>query len=100
MVLSTSSADVSTLPTSTTNITGFLIIQRGFSLRKESISAWPTICEFQRLVFLAIEFVPLERLKELSGFEHQVFEDWSQAQRREEGERAQDQNHADEQHGE
>ncbi len=49
-----SSAEVSTLPTSTTNITGFLIIQRGFNLRTESISAGPTICEFQRLVFFVM----------------------------------------------
>jgi hypothetical protein len=36
MVLSMSSAVVSTLPTSTTNITGFLTMPRGSSLRTES----------------------------------------------------------------
>ncbi len=53
-VLSMSSAVVSTLPTSTTNITGFLTIQRGSSLRTESSSAWPMICVFQRLFFSAM----------------------------------------------
>jgi len=32
---------VSTLPTSTTNITGFFTIQRGSSLRTLSSVAWP-----------------------------------------------------------
>ncbi len=49
-----SSAVVSTLPTSTTNITGFLTIQRGSSLRTESKNACLTICEFQRPFFSAM----------------------------------------------
>jgi hypothetical protein len=40
-VLSMSSAVVSTLPTSTTNITGFLTIPRGSSLRTESRAPGP-----------------------------------------------------------
>jgi hypothetical protein len=36
---SMSSADVTTLPTSTTNMTGFFIMRRGSSLRKESTIA-------------------------------------------------------------
>ncbi len=52
-MLSISSTVVSTLPTSTTNITGFFTIQRGSSLRNESINAWRMIRVFQRLFFSA-----------------------------------------------
>src|SRR5208283_4066297 len=51
MVLSIRIAVESTLPTSTTNITGFLAIQRGSSLRNASTSAWAMISVFQRLFF-------------------------------------------------
>src|ERR1700687_684431 len=42
---------VSTLPTSTTNITGFFIIARGFSLTNESTIARLTISQFQTATF-------------------------------------------------
>jgi len=38
--------------------------------------------------------------RNLTSFEHQVFRGWGRAQSREESERAQNENHADQQHGE
>src|ERR1039458_4603142 len=100
-----SSADVSTAPTSTTNITGFLTMPRGSSLRTESSSAWAMIFVFQRLFFsvMTVRFVLMRYrygLEKLSCLEEQVFQNRSQAQGREEGERAQNQDHADQQRGE
>ncbi len=122
MHCSTSSAVVSTLPTSTTNITGFLTMPRGSSLRTESISAWPMISVFQRRRFLSHDFLASFRFQllaiwvsdcfcdssllagacseKLACVQLQVLKDWSQAQRREERKRAENQNHADQQHGE
>src|ERR1019366_5819091 len=112
MVLSMSSAEVSTAPTSTTNITGFLIMPRGSSLRNESTSAWAMISVFQRLFFSSMSvrdpsgakaphvfarprgvpkgtpfqnFVVRVSLEKLSCLKQQVFQNWPQAQRREEG---------------
>jgi hypothetical protein len=44
---STNRTEVSTLPTSTTNMTGFFAIVRGCSLRNESDTATRTICGSQ-----------------------------------------------------
>ena len=49
----TSSTDVRTAPTSTTNMTGFLIIRRGSSLRNASISPARTSAGSQMLSFCA-----------------------------------------------
>src|ERR1700722_13072219 len=100
-----SSAVVSTLPTSTTNITGFLTMPRGSSLRTESISACPRISVFQR-DFLSSMISPFQliqmryELENLTCLEQQVFQNGTQAKCREEGQRAENQNHADEQNSE
>src|ERR1700721_270865 len=103
-MLSMSSAVVRTLPTSTTNITGFLTIQRGSSLRTESSRACVTICVFQRFVLCAMSVCLASsvrnRLEKLSRLEHQVLQDRSKAQRREKGKGAQNQDHADQQRSE
>src|ERR1700722_18798028 len=98
-----SSAVVSTLPTSTTNITGFLTMPRGSSLRTESISAWPRISVFQRDFFSSMtvhfDYSKCE-LENLTCLQQQVLQNGAHAQRREECQRAQNQNHADEQNRE
>src|SRR6185503_14411708 len=45
---------VNTLPTSTTNMTGLLIMLRGLSLMNESTIAPLTICQFQIAFFLDV----------------------------------------------
>src|SRR5205807_6041972 len=82
-----SSKVVMTLPTSTTNITGLRIIMRGFSLTTESINAWRMILASQSdfrscLVDIVIPSESLSRVHE------QVFQNGAQAQRREKGQRA------------
>src|ERR1044071_4656938 len=87
---------VSTLPISTTNITGFLITWRGASLRKLSHTAGPMISgskserSFRR--------VSAAMLVNLSCLSQKVFDDGPEGQSREESQRADDDDDADEQH--
>ena len=50
--LAIESIKVTTVPTSTTNMTGFLICTRGSSFRTASIAAWRMICGSNRLRLL------------------------------------------------
>src|SRR5450432_3556090 len=95
---------VTTLPISTTNITGFLICTRGSSFLNESGMA-------RRMIFASkIEISPLRRvfvstvsnvsgfvsvcmLERLTSVHQQVFHDWSKRIGREVGERTYDQDH-------
>src|SRR5579875_773576 len=105
MQLSMSSAVVSRLPTSTTNITGFFTIQRGLSLRTESTSACVTIFASHNLFFSdiascflsSLSLVPC--LEQPPCFQQQVLQNRPQAERREECKRTQNQHHADQQRG-
>src|SRR5258707_3490477 len=89
-----SSTVVITLPTSTTNMTGLRIIFLGFNLRHESISAWRTIFashnDFDLLDVAAIGFL----LESLSCVHKQVLKNGSQAQRREECQSTNNDDHA------
>src|SRR5262245_13178761 len=84
---------VSTLPTSTTNITGFLATSRGDSLTKLSLTARLRMSRSNR----AGDFAAASMSVALSGHGREVFGDRSEGQRREERQRADDENHRDEQ---
>src|SRR5438477_7263976 len=111
-----SRAVVITLPISTTNMTGFPIILRGFNFRNASQTARLTIFHSQVAFFLrfigdcprridctsgaagrsvvtVIEKVPL---KSLAGGHQQMLKDRTKAQGREKGQCAHNQDHADE----
>src|SRR5262245_47375038 len=94
---------VRTLPTSTTNITGFPIILIGFSLMNESISARRMIFGSQMVIVLCFAICIVSRsyclrarrcLKRLSRVHQQMLDNRPQTQRGEEGQRADDQDHA------
>src|SRR5882757_8093924 len=88
---------------STTNITGFLIISRGSSLTKADMIAGIRIfgssiveavtffCSFMASMDLNSE----ERSEQIVGVHREVLDDRPERQRREEGEAADDQDHAD-----
>ena len=86
---------VSSAPTSTTNITGFLIIVRGSSLRNESTTArkeW----HYQRATCSSIERPrSIDISESLSCVHQQVFENWPETQGREERKSAHDQYRGD-----
>src|SRR5580698_6688598 len=95
---------VSAATTSTTNITGFLIISRGSSLAKAEPIAGKTIfgssiadtgtrfCSFM----VSMDITPKEdRSEQGVGVASEMLDDRSERQRREEGETADDQDHAD-----
>src|SRR6202167_2139196 len=95
---------VSAATTSTTNITGFLIISRGSSLTKADAIAGKTIfgssiadtgtrfCSFM----VSMDGTPKEdRSEQGVGVHCEMLDDRSERQRREEGETADDQDHAD-----
>ena len=88
---------VSTLPISTTNMTGFLITWRGVSLRKLSQIAGRMISgsnkerSFKRVSAMLVN---------LSCLSQKVFNDRTECQRREESQRPDDDDDADEQHDE
>src|SRR5215469_12784658 len=94
--------DVITLPTSTTNMTGFFIIVRGFSFLIASIEARRTIfasqSDFLR-VDMSIDPI-LFYLEGLACVQQQVLKDWAERKRGEEGQGADDEDDSDEQHGE
>src|SRR5277367_4745347 len=95
-----STTRVMTAPTSTTNITGFLIIMRGFSFQKESTIALRSILPSANELLFAWGAGVIGPSKTLSGVHQQVFQNWAEAQGREEGERAHNKDDADEQDGE
>src|ERR1700689_3036399 len=68
----------STLVTSTTNITGFLIITRGSSLTKQSIDARDTISRFQSAGALRSLMVETPNLEKFPGHHQQLFDDRSE----------------------
>src|ERR1700733_4517105 len=95
---------VSAATTSTTNITGFLIISRGSSLAKAEPIAGNTIfgssiAETGTRFFsfmVSMEVTPKENLSEQGvGIASEMLDDRPERQRREEGETADDQDHAD-----
>src|SRR5580704_4205447 len=96
----TRTTSVMTAPTSTTNITGFLIIMRGFSFQKESTIALRSILASANELLFAWGAGVIGSSKTLSGIHQQVLQNWAEAERREEGKRAHNKDHADEQHGE
>src|SRR5689334_2959102 len=95
---------VSRATISTTNITGFFIINLGSSLTKESRIAGITIFGSSmvatgiRLLGLwtgSMDVTPKNRSEYVSGGHREVLDDGSERERREEGEAADDQDHAD-----
>src|SRR5580700_3476022 len=87
----------STLVTSTTNITGFLIIRRGSSLVNDSIDARETISRFQSAGALRSLMLETPNLEQFSGRHQQLLDDRSERDRAEEGQRANDHDYADQQ---
>src|SRR6476660_3731701 len=85
---------VNTLPTSTTNMTGFRTMWAGASLTNESRIARRTMggSNSGRLVRAILEEPP--------ALHEQVFHDRTERPGREEGQRAHDQDHADQQNDE
>src|SRR5271157_47290 len=96
---SSSTTPVITAPTSTTNITGFLICSRGFSFQKESTMAVRNIFRSVIEAFFACAVVIFSS-KCLSRIHQQVFQNRPKTQRREERQRPDNQNHRDEKNGE
>src|SRR5208283_3913538 len=86
---STSTTPVITAPTSTTNITGFLTSSRGSSFQNESTMAVRNIFRSVIEALFACAVVILSS-KRLSRIHEQVFQNWPQAQRREESQRSHD----------
>src|SRR6202021_858827 len=96
---------VNAATTSTTNITGFLTISRGSSLAKADPIAGKTIfgssiaetgtcfCSFM----VSMDVTPKERSKQGVGVASEMLDDRAERERREKGETADDQNHADDQ---
>src|ERR1700751_2071487 len=91
---------VKTAPTSTTNITGFLIIVRGFSLRNESTMARVRMALSASDCFLILATGSMDTSESLSCVHQQMLENRSKTQSRKERESAYDQNGGDEQTGE
>src|SRR5262245_11187138 len=87
------SAVVRTLPTSTTNMTGLRTCMRGSSLRNESTSAPRTVVGSNSERALAC--VDMREGVLASGGQHQLLDDRSQRERRDEGERPNDDDDAD-----
>src|SRR6202035_442468 len=91
----------SAAPTSTTNITGFFMSVRGFSLANESQNARAAICASQiDLPFLTWAVMSFSSSKSLARIHQQVLQDRPQAEGGEKSKRANNQNHRDEQAGE
>src|SRR5579875_968913 len=95
----TSKTVVMTLPTSTTNMTGLPIMWRGSSLRSASRAARRTILPSQTA---RLELLPAISIASecLACCQQQVLQDRPQAQRREEGQRTDDDDHTDQKRGE
>src|SRR5215469_4307650 len=88
---------VITLPISTTNITGFPIMWRGFSFSTEFQAALRTSFKSQ----IDLRWLPMvPSLESLACVQQKMFENWSETERREERQRPQYQYDADQQKGE
>src|SRR5262245_3116951 len=90
---------VMTLPTSTTNMTGFFIIVMGFSFRIESNAARVTIFGSQIEIAFSLAMIwilnfQISNLEGLPGVHQEMLHDRTQAQYWEEGQSADDQNYA------
>src|SRR5258708_33485852 len=86
-----------TLVTSTTNITGFLIIRRGSSLVNDSIDARETISRFQSAGALRSLIVEAPDLEQFPGHHQQLLHDWSERDGAKERQRADDHDYANQQ---
>src|SRR5271168_974274 len=91
---------VRSAPTSTTNMTGFLIMVRGSSLRQESTIARRRILESRSEMAWCCRCSGMGASESLSGKHLQVLEDGTKAERGEEGERADDEDGGNEKSGE
>src|ERR1700733_11459501 len=96
---------VTTLPTSTTNITGLRIMVTGCNLTNESHTARRTIFASQRLrfdflpaIFILRKSIP-QKLKSSSGLHQKVLKYWPQTQCREKRQRPYDRHDSDQQYG-
>src|SRR5713226_2884128 len=88
---------VSSAPASTTNITGFLTMVRGFNFRKDSKTAVRRILVSVSEIALCCGWSAMSSSESLSGMHQQVLENRTQAERREKCERAHNQNGGNEQ---
>src|SRR5215470_20401706 len=89
---------VRTAPTSTTNMTGFLAISRGSSLRKESAMARERIALSARDFFrICVTGSIFDASEDFAGLQEQVLENRAETQSGKEGESAYDENRGDEQ---
>src|SRR5260370_35069589 len=86
-----------TLVTSTTNITGLLIIRRGSSLTNESIDARETISRFQSAGALRSLMVETPDLEKFPGRHQQLLDDRPERVAAEKGQRADDYDSANQQ---
>src|ERR1700752_5244209 len=91
---------VSTAPTSTTNITGFLTMVRGCNLRNESPTARDMMALSRSDFFRIWATWSIGASEEFSCLHQQVFENWPETQGREKGKSADDQHGGNEQTGE
>src|SRR5215469_1393850 len=94
---------VMTLPISTTNMTGFFIIERGLSFLIASMEARRTIFASQSDFLRDVDIIGFRfsfYLEGLACLHEEVLKDWAERKRGEEGQRADDENDSDEQHGE
>src|SRR6266403_95873 len=88
---------VKTAPTSTTNITGFLTIERGFNLRNESKIARERMALSASGFFLIWASGSMVTSENLSCVHQQMFENRPETQRREKRQGPYDQNGRDQQ---
>src|SRR5690242_10170666 len=91
---------VAAAPTSTTNITGFFAIVRGFSLRKESTIARDKIAlsasDFFRICVIS-EIGSMAALESLSSMHQKMFKNRPEAERRKERQRSDNQHRRNQQ---
>src|ERR1017187_3475342 len=90
---------VTTLPTSTTNMTGLPIILRGLSLSTEPMAAPRTMFKSQ-IDLRLFDVLDMNSSEGLSSTHLQVLKNWTKTERGEKGQCAQNDNHADQQNAE
>src|SRR5437660_3971313 len=91
---------VTSAPTSTTNITGFLTIVRGFNFRNESRMAVRRIFPSPRDIALCCACSGMAASENLSSKHHQVLKNRAKTERRKKCKRAHNQNRGNEQRAE
>ena len=84
-------------PTSTTNMTGFLMIRRGSSFQNESIIACFKILRSVMAVVFAWAVGVIDSSKYLPGVHQQVFKNWAETESGEESQSAYDHDYRDQQ---